>query len=264
MDRGVPVRRIAMDERSILLDIDGPLARITLNRPSVLNAENLAWVEGLGEAVAAVAARPDVRVVLLRGAGGAFCAGMDRDMLSRHGMPAGFYEGQEQAFRALEQLDKITLAALHGYCLGGGLQLAVACDIRICSTDCRLGLPAGELGLFPGMAVYRLPRLIGLGPARRIILHGDLLEPDAALRLGLVDHLVPAERWEAGVEEIVAQYLAAPRAASVATKRLMAHAFGAPFEAVYEESRSLLAECLASPEAGAATAEWQQRRGVRQ
>ena len=193
-----------MDARPVLLEIDGPLARITLNRPRVLNAENLAWVEGLVDAVTAVAADPDVRVVLVRGAGRAFCAGMDRDMLGQGGLPPGFYEGQEQAFRALEQMDKVTVAALHGYFLGGGLQLAVACDIRICSSDCRLGLPAGELGLFPGMAVYRLPRLIGLGPARRIILHGDLVEP--------------------------------------------------------EESRSLLAECLASPDAALAMEAWRQRR----
>ena len=153
-----------MDERPVMLEIDGPLARITLNRPDVLNAENLAWVEGLGAATDRVAGDPGVRVVLVRGAGRAFCAGMDRDMLARGGMPPGFYEGQERAFRALEQMDKITVAALHGYCLGGGLQLAVACDIRICSSDCRMGLPAGELGLFLGMAVYRLPRLIGLGP----------------------------------------------------------------------------------------------------
>src|SRR5688500_18279377 len=117
-----------MDEHPVTLEREGPLARITLNRPAVLNAENLAWVAGLGAAVTEVAAGPEVRVVLVRGAGQAFCAGIDRDMLSNGGMPAGFYEGQERAFRALEQLDAITVAAMHGYCLGGGLQLAVACD----------------------------------------------------------------------------------------------------------------------------------------
>ena len=80
-----------MEEHPVTLAFEGPLARITLNRPHVLNAENLAWVEGLGAAVAAVAAEPDVRVVLVRGAGRAFCAGMDRDMLSHGGMPDGFY-----------------------------------------------------------------------------------------------------------------------------------------------------------------------------
>ena len=114
------------------------------------------------------------------------------------------------------------------------------------------------------MAVYRLPRLIGLGPARRIILHGDLIEPEEALRLGLVDHLVPAEAFEHGVSDIIARYLAAPRVASAASKRLMARAFDTPFEMVYEESRSLLDQCLASPDAAVAMAEWQRRRVDRQ
>jgi len=255
---------MSVNQRPVMLEIDNALARITLNRPEVLNAENLAWVEALDAAVTTVADRADVRVVLVRGAGRAFCAGMDRDMLAQGGMPPGFYEGQERAFRALELMDKITVAALHGYCLGGGLQLAVSCDIRICSEDCRLGLPAGELGLFPGMAVYRLPRLIGLGPARRIILYGDLVEPAEALRLGLVDHVVPADRFEAGVTDIVERYLAAPPAASAAAKRLMAHAFEAPFETVYEQSRPLVDECLASPDALAAAAAWRRRRTERE
>ena len=87
-----------------------------------------------------VATEPDVRTVLVRGAGRAFCAGMDLEMSSRQGMPDGFYEGQERAFRELELMDKIIIAAVHGYCLGGGLQLAISCDIRICCTDCRLGV----------------------------------------------------------------------------------------------------------------------------
>ena len=201
-----------MDERAILLELDGPLARITLNRPAVLNALNLAWVRELDAAADAVAARREVRAVLIRGAGRAFCAGLDLDMLGREGMPPGFYELQERAFRTLETLDAIVIAALHGYCLGGGLQLATACDIRICSTECRLGLPAVLEGLFPGMSPYRLPRLIGLGPARRLILSGDQVGPDEALRLGLVDHLVPAAEFDAGVAAIVDRYLQAPLA----------------------------------------------------
>ena len=249
-----------MNQPPVTMKIDGAVGTITLNRPEVLNAENLAWVEALEAAVDAVAAEPDVRVVLLRGAGRAFCAGMDRDMLSDGGMPSGFYEGQERAFRALELMDKISVAALHGYCLGGGLQLAVSCDVRICSDDCQLGLPAGELGVFPGMAVYRLPRLIGLGPARRIIMYGDLVEPAEALRLDLVDHVVPADRFEAGVMEIVGRYLAAPRVASAAAKRLMAQAFDASFDTVFEQSRAFLTDCLQSPDAASSSAAWRERR----
>jgi enoyl-CoA hydratase/carnithine racemase len=248
-----------MDQTQVLLNIEVSLATITLNRPEVLNAENLAWVETLATVVDEVSANSAVRVVLVRGAGRAFCAGMDLDMLSQEGMPPGFYEGQEQAFRTLEMMDKIVIAALHGYCLGGGLQLALACDIRICSTDCRLGLPALREGFFPGMAVFRLPRLIGRGPACRLILSGEVIGPEEAMHLGLVDHLVPAERFAAEVDALVQVYLAAPRTASIASKRLMRRAFDAPFEAVYEESLPLLAQCQASPDVASAREDWRQR-----
>ena len=252
-----------MGESAILVQLEGPLARITLNRPTVLNAMNLAWVQELGAAVDRVAADPVARVVLIRGAGRAFCAGLDLDMMGREGMPAGFYDSQERAFRAIELMDKIAIAALHGYCLGGGLQLAIACDIRVCSSDGRLGLPAVQEGLFPGMAPFRLPRLLGLGPARRLILSGETIGPDEALRLGLVDHVVPAEGFEAGLADILQRYATAPRAVSIASKRLMRQAFDAPLDAVYEASLPLLADCLASPEVAAAADAWRGRRAGR-
>lgn len=252
-----------MPQGAVLVECDGGLARITLNRPEVLNAMNLAWVQGLEAAVNTVAAEPDVRVVLVRGAGRAFCAGLDLDMLGRDGMPPGFYEGQERAFCGLEAMDKITVAALHGYCLGGGLQLAIACDIRICSTECGLGLPAVLEGLLPGMAPFRLPRLIGLGPARRLMLSGEAIGPDEALRLGLIDHLVPTAGFETGVAEVLERYLRVPRSAAVASKRLLRRAFEAPWATVYQESQALLAECLASRDVQAAGEAWRQRRAER-
>ena len=250
-----------MSEPPILLELAGPLARITLNRPERLNAMNLAWVAGLAEAAGAVGAAPGVRVVVIRGAGRAFCAGLDLEMMGRERMPAGFYETQERAFRALELMDAVVVAGIHGHCLGGGVQLAIACDIRVCSDDARLGLPAVNEGLFPGMAPFRLPRLIGLGPARRLILSGETIGADEALGIGLVDHVVPAERFEAGVEEIVQRYLAAPGAASAASKRLLRRTFEADFDTVLGESLPLLRECLKAPEVEAAREAWRRRRG---
>ncbi len=248
-----------MDRDAVLIEVDGQVARITLNRPEQLNAMNLAWIDGLNRAVEAAAAESGLRVVLVAGAGRAFCAGLDLDMLGGEGMPPGFYEGQERAFLALERLDAIVVAALHGHCLGGGLQLAIACDLRVASSECRLGLPAVHEGLFPGMAPFRLPRLIGLGQARRLILSGELVGAEEALRLGLVDYVVPAERWQAGLEEIIHTHLSTPRTAAIASKRLLARAYDAPIETVYEESRPLLRECLASPEVAAAAEAWGRR-----
>jgi enoyl-CoA hydratase/carnithine racemase len=179
-------------------------------------------------------------------------------------MPPGFYEAQERAFCGLEGMDKITIAILHGYCLGGGVQLAISCDIRICSTECRLGLPAINEGLIPGMAPFRLPRLIGLGPARRLILSGEIIEPDEALRLGLIDYLVPASNFDAELTKILERYLAAPPTAAIFSKRLMKQAFETSFEPVYEESRQALKACLASPEAKAAGKAWLQHQVKRE
>lgn len=244
----------------VLLGSEDGVARITLNRPEVLNAENMAWVDGLERAVAAVAADDGVRVVVVQGAGRAFCAGMDLDMLAAGGMPEGFYEGQERAFRLLETIDKITIAAIHGHCLGGGLQLAIACDLRICGDDAQLGLPALREGLFPGMAVHRLPPLVGLGRARRLILAGEVLDAASALEIGLVDHVVPAASFAEQTDRLVTTYLAAPATAAIASKRLLAQSLTGTFEQVYEASLPLLRDCLNSPEAAAAAEAWRRRR----
>jgi enoyl-CoA hydratase/carnithine racemase len=113
------------------------------------------------------------------------------------------------------------------------------------------------------MAVFRLPRLIGLGPARRLILSGESVTAEEAYRLGLVDHVVPAERWREGLAEIVGLYLRAPRSATIAAKRLMLRAFDADAETVYQESLPLIRECLASPEVEAAKVAWRQRKEAR-
>jgi enoyl-CoA hydratase/carnithine racemase len=252
-----------MQAERVLLELLGPLARMTLNRPERLNAMDLAWIEGLNQAVERLAESPDLAVVVIRGTGRAFCAGLDLDMLEASGMPPGFYEGQERAFRKLELLDAITIAAIHGYCLGGGVQLAVACDLRVCSSDAVLGLPAINEGLFPGLAPFRLPRLVGQGAAARLSLSGETIGADEALRLGLVDYVVPTEQFEAGVERILKTYLAAPRMAVVGSKRLLRQAFRSTWEEAYAMSLPLLQACLASEDVAAARAARRRQRPAR-
>jgi enoyl-CoA hydratase/carnithine racemase len=241
---------------TVLLDVDGPLARITLNRPHRLNAVDEAVAHDLDHAVSAAARASGVRVVLVRGAGRAFCSGIDRDMLARGAITPAFFELTERARLGLESMDKITVAAVHGYCIGGGVQLAIACDIRIATTGSRFAVPAVADALIPGMAPIRLPRLIGLGPARRLMLSGAEIDSAEAARLGLVDHVVPDEDRDAAVAEAIKPYLAAPPTAVVGLKQLLANAFAPSVASVAPTGARLFADCLASAELAEANTDW--------
>lgn len=254
-----------MQHGTVLLEVEGSLATVTLNRPHVLNAANLEFMEDFEAVVGALEVARDVNVVLVRGAGRAFSAGIDLDMSGAGKSPEllGFFVRQERSRCRLEALDKITIAAVHGYCVGGGLQLAISCDIRICSSDCRLGLPAVNEGIFPGMAPVRLPRLIGLGPARRLVLSGEMIGAEESLQLGMVDYVVPAERFADETAAIVQRYLGVPHTAAMVSKRLMRRAFEEPLSTLEGEMGPLMAECLDSPEVQVAAQAWQERRAER-
>jgi enoyl-CoA hydratase/carnithine racemase len=243
----------------VVVEISGRRATIELNRPDKLNALNLGLVAALEQAAERVGGDPDVAVVVVRGRGRSFCAGLDLDMFAADGMSLDFYRRQERGFRRLETMDKTVIAAIHGHCLGGGVQLAAACDVRVAATDAALGLPAVDEGLFPGMAPYRLPRLVGKGRAASLILTGRQLEAEEACRIGLVDHVVEAGAFEEQLAGVVDAYARAPRAAAAASKRLMARAYDASFEAALAESEALLDECLRSPEVAQARAAWSRR-----
>jgi enoyl-CoA hydratase len=232
-----------MTGTAVLLRRHGEIGEIVLNRPERLNAMDLAWVTDLAAAVDVLAADPP-EIVVVRGAGRAFCSGMDLDMLAREGMPKDFYPLQEQAFTGLEQLDRLVIAQIHGYCLGGGLQLALACDLRILSADAVLGLPAAREGLPPGMAPWRLPRFVGLGRAMRLAVSGEPVDATEAVTIGLADHLVPTDGFDEHAAALVARYLAVPRAAARATKELTRGAFDTGFAEAHARSRALVAECL--------------------
>jgi enoyl-CoA hydratase len=247
-----------VNSEPVLVAVDGPVASITFNRPEKLNAADLAQSHALEAAVAKVGTERDVRVVLLRGAGRSFGSGIDRDMVAA-GVPHDFMSSHERAYAALEDMDKLVIAVLHGHVLGAGLLVGLAADLRICSTDAVLGLLAARYGLFPALGTFRLPRLIGLGPARRLILSGETVDPAEAYRLGLVDHLVPAERFAEGVDELVARYVALSPNAVVAIKYLTGRAFDMSRDAAFAEAVPLLERCLAAPDVAAASAAWRAR-----
>ncbi len=187
-----------MAYENLLLDVKDQIARITFNRPNVLNALNRKTIEELGDILNTVRADAAVRVVILTGAGEkAFVAGADINELARQ-TPVNGKEfslfGQEVIHR-LETMGKPSIAAINGFALGGGCEMALACTIRIASRNARLGQPEVKLGILPGYGgSQRLVRLCGKGAAHELILTGEMISADEALRIGLVNRVVePAE-----------------------------------------------------------------------
>jgi enoyl-CoA hydratase/carnithine racemase len=191
---------------------------------------------------------PETRLILIRGAGRAFCSGLDLKQLAAGNIPVHYFELWDQALRLLEQSDKIVLCALHGYALGGGLQLALACDIRISTEDCQLGLPAIKEGIAPGLATFRLPRYIGLGRAKSLVLSGASIDGLQALAIGLVDHVYPAERFEQQLNSLVASYLEVCSEGTRQSKHLLNQAFNLDYDSFFTEYLQRQAIALASPD----------------
>jgi enoyl-CoA hydratase len=185
-----------MEFTNIRLDLRPPVAQVTLDRPKVLNALNAVTFAELAAAFESLAADDAVRVVLLTGAGGrAFAAGADISELAQAATPEdgrAFALRGQQVFRRIETLDKPVIACIQGFALGGGCELAMACTFRIAAEDARLGQPEVKLGILCGYGgSQRLPRLVGRGAALKLLLTGDPIDAREALRIGLVDEVVP-------------------------------------------------------------------------
>ena len=233
---------------TIRLEIEGPLAKLVLDRPRVLNAGNRQWVADLNEAVAAIAAAPHVRVVALTGAGRAFCTGVDLTELASGHFGLEDFIAWEDAMIAIERMDRVFVAGINGHCLGGGLQLALVCDYRLASEDALLGLPAVKECLIPSLALYRLPRLIGAARAQELILLGEPLDARTAERYSLVNRVVPAAEFPRALDETVEQFLALPPASARASKLLTSRAFDLDQEAFRLQMQTHFKVCLDSKE----------------
>jgi enoyl-CoA hydratase len=245
---------------SVRLDLDGPVARITLNRPEVLNAGDPAWVAELTDVVARVGALRELRVAVIAGAGRAFSTGVDLRSLAAGEMTLPHFVAWEDAMTAIEGMPIPFIAAINGHCLGGGLQLALVCDFRLAAADAVIGLPAVKECLIPSMALYRLPRLIGAARAREMILTGEPISATRAEQVGLVNRVVAASEFPGAVDECIARFLALPATAVAASKRLLARAFDLPFDAFRREMEAGFRLCLDSAEHRAAMEEIRQRR----
>ena len=193
-----------MDFEILKIGVTDGIATVTISRPQALNALNSRFFQEMDALIAEIARRDDVKVLIITGEGKAFVAGADiAEMVSQtQDQAREFSKRGQNTFRSLELLDKPVIAAVNGFALGGGCELAQACDIRIASTKAKFGQPEVNLGVIPGYAgTQRLPRLIGLGNALYLLLTGEMIGAEEALRLGLVQKVVePDQLMPAAIE----------------------------------------------------------------
>lgn len=194
------------DFQKLIYKMDGGVATITINRPDVMNALNRATLDELEEAVRDAGSSGDVRALIITGAGEkAFVAGADINELADIGANAAraFARRAQHVFQQISGLGKPVIAAVNGFALGGGCELALCCHIRIGSTKARLGQPEVKLGVIPGWGgTQRLPRLVGLGRALEILLTGDPIGAEEALRIGLLNRVVEPDQLLTTCEQI--------------------------------------------------------------
>jgi enoyl-CoA hydratase/carnithine racemase len=201
---------VAKRTEQILLQRDGAVAVITFNRPQARNALTWNMYDRLVEFCDEVDRRPEIRAVILRGAGeAAFVAGTDISQFQAFQRPQDAIAYEQRVERVLDRLERVhrpTIALLRGYCVGGGLSIAAACDFRYAAPDLRMGVPiARTLGNCLSMSNYaRILDLVGPARAKELIMQAKMLTAEQALALGLVNEVVPADRLEEHVRSIAA------------------------------------------------------------
>jgi enoyl-CoA hydratase len=249
---------------TLLLEKSDVYAVVTLNRPKVMNALNRALFADLDDAFTALAGDSTVRAIIVTGAGEkAFAAGADISELAT----LSATDGQQLArrgqavFRKIETCGKPVIAAIQGFALGGGCELAMACTIRIASERARLGQPEVKLGLVPGYGgTQRLPRLVGKGAALKLLLTGDMVGAEEAFRIGLVEEVVPAEALMSRAETLaraIAQQ--APLAVS-GCLRAVEGGYDLPIEAGLELEASLFGLACATDDKAEGTRAFLEKR----
>ena len=193
----------------IIVEKKGATAWITLNKPRVKNAMGTQTLKDLIAALDDIGSEPAIAVVVIKGAGGTFCSGMDLREISGPTGPGAeeFTRLADRVFLGIEKFKKITVAMVNGYCMAGGFEIAMGCDFIIADENCRIGDGHIKLpGFVPnGGASIRLPRLIGPKKAKELLYTGDLISGKEAERLGIANYAVPADKLEQKVEELIAK-----------------------------------------------------------
>ncbi len=234
------------------LSLNGPVARITLRGEKGIQILSAETRRRLLETVEQVATE-DCSVVLFAGEGRTFIAGASIDELRSLDEAGALQDSRagQQLMSALENLPQTTIAAIHGACAGGGTELVLACDLRFAAEGAKIGLPETSIGVLPGWGgTVRAAHLLGAAVARRLILTGELIAADEALRIGLVDAVFPADKFSGEVEARIAQILTrGPQARQRVKHLLRQHAAdGIDLAAQYDAEAHAFAECYRTGE----------------
>ena len=233
---------------SIDVSTNGPIATITINNPDELNALDVAHLRDLVAAFEGLAARTDVRVVLLTGAGQrAFVAGANIKRMSVMSKAEAkeFGDLGHAVARAIEATPQPVIAVINGFALGGGCELSLACDIRVASTTAVFAQPEVSLGIPPGWGgSQRLPRLVGKGIASELIFTGRRVKADEALRIGLVNQVVEPDQLVVAATALAQSIAKNSPSAVYASKKLIAGAFDADFDAALTNEAAVFADAF--------------------
>jgi len=211
----------------IRVDVSESIGTLTIDRPEVKNALDLATVNEVRASLNALAVNTDVGVLIITGGGEtAFLSGADINDIRARGRDEGLAGINSSLFAEIERFPRPTIAAINGYALGGGCELALACDIRIASDTAKFGQPELGLGIIPGAgATQRLPRVIGMGRAKHLILTGEIIDAKQALEIGLVSAVTPPGQLQIRAREMAKKILRqGPLAARLAKIALNASA----------------------------------------
>lgn len=191
---------------NLLLEVEGPIAVLTINRPKALNALNSETLTELNEVLTEIEGRDDIKVVILTGAGEkSFVAGADISEMVNFSAAEGRAFGMRasEPFFKLQNMRQVTIAAVNGFALGGGCEISMACDIRIASENALFGQPECGLGIIPGFGgTQRLARLVGMGRAKEMIFACQSIDAAEAYRIGLVNKVVPQEELMATAKKL--------------------------------------------------------------
>ncbi|MFJ8143190.1 enoyl-CoA hydratase/isomerase family protein [Streptomyces sp. NPDC096013] len=240
------------------------IAVLTLDRPERLNSVGSRTVALLTRALDDLRDNDDVRALVVTGSGRAFSAGADLGEIESFTTPwqfRAFVERLTDAFALLEEFPKPSVAAVHGFAFGGGLELALACDLRVAEHGTRLGLPEMKLGVLPGAGgTQRLPRLIPPGVAKQMILTGEPIDAERAHALGLVNELAEPGAGLAAAETLARTLAAGAPLALAAGKRLVDHGLGMHLEAAISYERETVAVLFATEDRAEGLKAFRERR----